>query len=81
YALEVTYAGPTVTRYFTGAIGTECTSCAGGPQVLTVGEQGPPGVGAAEISADPNNLISFGTDLKLYVGADPDLVFQRQAGT
>lgn len=81
YALDVTYAGPTVTRYFTGAIGTECTSCAGDPQVLTVGEQGPPGVGAAEISADPNNRISFGTDLKLYVGADPDLVFQRQAGT
>lgn len=81
YTLDVTYGGPTVTRYFTGSIGTEFTSCAGDAQVLTVGEQGPPGVGAAEISADPNNRISFGTDLKLYVGADPDLVFQRPAGT
>lgn len=81
YTLDVTYAGPTLTRYFTGSIGSGCTSCAADSQVLTVGEQGPPGVGAAEISSDPNNRISFGTDLKLYVGSDPDLVFQRPAGT
>jgi hypothetical protein len=70
YALDVTYAGPTVTRYFTGAIGSGCTSCDGDPEVLTIGEQGPPGVGAAEISADPNNRLSFGSDLKLYVSDD-----------
>jgi hypothetical protein len=70
YTLDITFAGPTVTRYFTGAVGgTNCGACAG-DTIVTLGEQGPPGIGAAEISADPNNRITFGTDLKLYVADD-----------
>jgi hypothetical protein len=70
YTLDVTYAGPTVTRYFVGAIGTDCRCAGDEREVLTIGEQGPPGIGAAEISSDPNNRLTFGTDLKLYVSDD-----------
>jgi hypothetical protein len=70
YTQEITFAGPTVTRYFEGAVGkSTCGGYADGVAV-TAGEQGPPGVGAAEISADPNNRITFGSDLKLYVSDD-----------
>jgi hypothetical protein len=70
YTLEITFVGPTVTRYFEGAVGkSTCGGCPDGVAV-TAGEQGPPGVGAAEISADPSNRITFGSDLKLYVSDD-----------
>jgi hypothetical protein len=39
-------------------------------EVITSGEQGPPGVGAADISSDPNNRLTFGSDQKLYVSDD-----------
>ncbi|MEQ7921133.1 hypothetical protein ABQX22_18190 [Xanthomonas sp. WHRI 1810A] len=39
-------------------------------EVVTVGEQGPPGVGAADVSSDPNNRLTFGSDQKLYVSDD-----------
>lgn len=70
YTLDVTYAGPTLTRYFTGSIGEGCAGNCSDPQILTVGEQGAPGVGSAELSADPNNRLKFGSDRKLYVSDD-----------
>ncbi len=70
YTLDITFAGPTVTRYFTGAVGGPNCGARAGDAIVTLGEQGPPGIGAAEISADPNNRITFGTDLKLYVADD-----------
>lgn len=45
YTLDVTFAGPTVTRYFAGALGGPgCGGRADGV-ILTTGEQGPPGIG------------------------------------
>jgi hypothetical protein len=70
YTLDITFAGPTVTRYFAGAVGSQTCSARADSVIVTLGEQGPPGIGAAEISADPNNRITFGTDLKLYVADD-----------
>jgi hypothetical protein len=67
YTLDVTFAGPTVTRYFTGAVGGQTCGARADSVIVTLGEQGPPGIGAAEISSDPNNRITFGSDLKLYV--------------
>ncbi|WP_268797507.1 hypothetical protein [Pseudomonas huanghezhanensis] len=39
-------------------------------EVITAGEQGPPGINAADISSDPNNRLTFGSDQKLYVSDD-----------
>lgn len=71
YALDVIYAnGPTITRYFTGTVGKPTCCELGEQQIVTTGEQGPPGLGAAELSTDPNNRLTFGRDLKLYVSDD-----------
>ncbi|WP_282346472.1 hypothetical protein [Pseudomonas sp. PS01301] len=71
YTLDVIYAnGPTITRYFTGTVGKSTCCEPSEQQIVTTGEQGPPGLGAAELSTDPNNRLTFGRDLKLYVSDD-----------
>lgn len=45
YTLDITFVGPTVTRYFIGAVGGPSSGCRGDGAIVTAGEQGPPGVG------------------------------------
>ena len=68
YAFDVTFADGTVTRYFQGAIAGEGAPDCCDQAVVTLGEQGPPGISA--ISSDPNNRLTFGTDRKLFVADD-----------
>ena len=70
YTLDLLYAGPTRTRYLEGAINIGGISQCDEQNIVTAGEQGAPGIGAAEISSDPNNRLQFGSDLKLYVSDD-----------
>ncbi|SEI23599.1 hypothetical protein [Pseudomonas asplenii] len=39
-------------------------------EVITIGGQGPPGIDAVEISSDPDNRLTLGSDRKLYVSDD-----------